>query len=102
MVSANCRSRYFIMSDTCLSSFNWWFSAKSSPGVSIRDRRIRSIRDSHISTHAVLIVSVRELLFCRKVSTEARCSADAVGEMSAVSMKSRNKDVYRLQISIHS
>ena len=82
-----------MMSDTCLSSFNWWFSWKSRPGVSISDKRIRSMRDSQISTQAVLIASVRLVLFCRKVSTEARCSEEAEGEMSAVSMKSRSRDV---------
>lgn len=61
--------------------------------MSISDRRMRSTRDSHISTQAVLIESVRFKLFARKLSTDARCSADAVGEMSAVSMKSRSKDV---------
>ena len=92
-VSAYCWSTYFRMLDTCHSRFSSRLSWKSNPGVSTTVNNTLSYLDSQISTHAVLISSVRSREPRRKLSTAARWSGVAVGEMSAVSNSSRRREV---------
>jgi hypothetical protein len=79
---------------TWRSSFNSRPSKKSNPGVSITENRTLSKRDSQISTHAVSIAVVAFLPRRTNWSSAARWSTVAVGEMSAVSRRRRNKDVF--------
>lgn len=100
MVSANWVSRYFRISDTVLSKANSLPCVKSSPGVSMQVRAIRSsvvgIRLGalwRISTQAVLMAAVGAKFAKRYEANVANCSAVLVGEMLDVLSRRRRSDV---------